>query len=209
MIEEFVNKLNYRIQQGLPGISAQQKMAPAIREIKPYEENEYPDAKKASVLILFYPHADDIYTVLMKRPDYDGVHSGQVSFPGGKVETTDKDPAYTALRETEEEVGIKMDAIQLMGKLSNIYIPPSNFFVFPYLGYLNYRPQFIPDKNEVAAIVETPIKIILDDSIKGMQEIIREDIKFNAPYYLIQNQKVWGATAIIMSELEILLKDVF
>lgn len=205
MIDAFVKKLKLRLQHGLPGIQAQQKMAPSVRLIKEFEEDEYPDAKKASVLVLFYPYKNEIYTVLMKRPDYAGVHSGQISFPGGKIESTDADAAAAALRETEEELGVHQSYITLIGNLSPVYIPPSNFFVYPFAAYVLQRPDFKPDEKEVAEIVETPVSIFSDVSIKGKQEIVRGDITFTAPYYKIGEYKVWGATAIILSELEEML----
>jgi len=206
-IETFAHDLKNRIAAGLPGIVAQQRMAPSIRQIKPFEEQEYPLAKKAAVLILLYPHKDAVYTVLMKRPDYVGTHSGQISFPGGKIEADDPDAAYTALRETEEEVGVRKEQVELIGKLSDIYIPPSDFFVYPYIGFTKQRPVFIPDSNEVAEVIETPVHIILDETIKGSEIITRNAVSFTAKYYRIQNYKVWGATAILLSELEMLLAD--
>ncbi|MFN0275605.1 MAG: NUDIX hydrolase [Chitinophagales bacterium] len=205
MIEVFAERLKQKILDGLPGIHAQQKMAPTGRHIKSFEEEEFPEAKKASVLILFYPFGNEIFTVLMKRPDYEGVHSGQVSFPGGKIEDFDRDAAAAALREAEEELGIQKQTVQLIGKLSNVYIPPSNFFVFPFAGYTLQRPDFNIDVNEVVEIVETPVSLFSDQSIKGEQEIVRGEVKFKAPFYRIGEHKIWGATAIILSELEMML----
>ncbi|MBC8173605.1 MAG: CoA pyrophosphatase [Chitinophagales bacterium] len=207
--EIFIERLHDRLQKELPGITAQQRMAPSIRLIKAFEETEYGDAKKASVLILFYPYLHEIYTVLIKRAAYEGVHSAQIAFPGGKMEPEDIDRSYTALRETEEEIGVKKETIRLLGKLSDVYIPPSNFFVFPYIGWVPFRPEFTPDKNEVESVVETPVSVLRDQSIKGEQEIQRDDLKFKAPYYSINGHRVWGATAIILSELEMILDDVF
>lgn len=206
MIEQFVHRLQDRIQSGLPGILAHRTMAPATRQLKNFDENDYPDAKKGAVLVLFYPVADAVHMVFIKRPSYDGVHSGQVAFPGGKIEEGET-PAVAALRETREEIGVAENTITVFAQLSNLYIPPSNFFVFPFLGFTSQRPQFLPDKNEVEYLIESPVEIILDPSIKGMMEIERPDGVMQAPYYLISDQKVWGATAIILSELEFLLTE--
>lgn len=205
MIETFSNILSEQIKLGLPGLDAHKIMAPVTRPIKNFEEKDYPNAKKGAVLILFYPVKEEIFMVMIKRPSYDGVHGGQVSFPGGKVELGDTDTSDTALRETEEEIGVERSNVKVFGQLSNIYIPPSNFFVHPYLGLINEKPDFFPDKNEVEYIIETPVNILLDQSIKSTMTINRPEIKFEAPCYLINKHKVWGATAIILSELEFLL----
>lgn len=206
MIEQFAKRLSDRILSGLPGILAHRVMAPTSRQLKNFDENDYPGAKKAAVLILFYPEGENVHIVFIKRPSYDGVHSGQVAFPGGKIEEGET-PRQAVLRETFEEIGINETEINLFGQLSNVYIPPSNFFVFPFLGYALKRPDFIPDLNEVDFIIESPVEIILDPSVKGIMEIERSGETVKAPYYLIQEEKVWGATAIILSELEFLLTE--
>ena len=206
MIETFTNKLCEQISSGLPGLDAHKIMAPITRPIMNFNEKDYPSAKKGAVLILFYPVNEEIFMVLIKRPSYDGVHGGQVSFPGGKVEEGDFDTSFTAIRETEEEIGVNRSQIKIFGQLSNIYIPPSNFFVYPYLGSINEKPDFFPDKNEVEYIIETPVNILLDQTIKSTIKINRSDINFDAPCYIINNHRVWGATAIILSELEVLMR---
>lgn len=208
MIVSFVEKLQQRMQQGLPGMEAQRKMAPAGRIPDAFDETAFPQARKASVLVLFYPYRNAVHTVLMKRPDYDGVHSGQMSFPGGSMEKDDANAAFTALREAEEELGIQKDKVVLTGQLSGVYIPPSNFFVYPFIGYCTERPEFILQKTEVAAIVEVSVDVIVNDTFKGIEKRKRADQIFDAPYYLIGQDKVWGATAIILSELEVILRDI-
>ncbi len=207
MIETFTNNLSEQIRSGLPGLDAHKIMAPVTRPIRNFEEKDFPLAKKGAVLILFYPVEDEIFMVLIKRPSYDGVHGGQVSFPGGKVEQMDTDSANTALRETEEEVGVRSSDIKIFGQLSNIYIPPSNFFVYPYLGFVKEKPIFFPDNKEVEYIIETPVNILMDQTIKSTIKINRNDINFEAPCYIINKHRVWGATAIILSELEVLMRD--
>jgi 8-oxo-dGTP pyrophosphatase MutT (NUDIX family) len=207
MNERFIEQLKSRIDIGLPGITAQQKMSPVGRLMKVIDETDYPNSKKGAVLALFYPHQNDIYTVLIKRPDYEGVHGGQIGFPGGKMEERDVDASFTALREAKEEIGVNSEDIQIIGKLSNIYIPPSDFFVFPFLGFIKFHPEFISDKHEVAFLIEIPVRIILDTSIEGITEMFRNGKTEKVPYYQIGNHRVWGATAIILSELEHLLLD--
>ncbi len=206
MIEQFIQRLNDRITAGLPGMIAHRRMAPPARPLVSFDEHDYPAAKKGSVLILFYPFKETICMALIKRQSYDGVHSGQVAFPGGKIEK-DETAEQAALRETKEEIGVDENKITIFNRLSNVYIPPSNFFVFPFLGYAKQRPDFHPDQHEVEYIIESPVDVLMDDSIKGIMDIQRGDQIMKAPYYEIMQHKVWGATAIILSELEFLLTE--
>lgn len=208
MIGNFIDRLKQVIESGLPGAEAHAAMAPATRQVKQFDPADYPDARRAAVMLLFYPVADQVFFVLIKRPAYNGVHSAQVSFPGGGVEKNDTDMAFTALRETEEETGVDRSSITVISSLSNVYIPPSNFFVFPVVGFCDHRPQFFPDKNEVDYLIETPVDILLEEAIKGTVRIDRKDISFDAPCYYIQEEAVWGATAIILSEVEWLVRRV-
>lgn len=207
MIKGFTSRLYQLLTGDLPGMLAHQVMAPVTRPLKAFDLTDYPDAKVAAVMILLYPKQDNIFLALIKRPDYSGVHSGQVSFPGGKSEDSDVDYQFTALRETEEEIGVKASLIQVIGQLSNVYIPPSNFFVFPFVGYLDHSPQFLPDANEVEYMIEFPVHTLLDPTIKSTVKINRPEATFEAPCYLINGHTVWGATAIILSEFEFLLKQ--
>ena len=207
MIKGFTSRLYQLLTGDLPGMLAHQVMAPVTRPLKAFDLTDYPDAKVAAVMILLYPKQDNIFLALIKRPYYSGVHSGQVSFPGGKSEDSDVDYQFTALRETEEEIGVKASLIQVIGQLSNVYIPPSNFFVFPFVGYLEHSPQFLPDANEVEYMIEFPVHTLLDPTIKSTVKIYRPEATFEAPCYLINGHTVWGATAIILSEFEFLLKQ--
>ena len=168
MIKGFSHRLYQLLTIELPGVVAHRVMAPVTRPLKAFDLTDYPDAKVAAVMILLYPKQDTVYLALIKRPDYGGVHRGQVS---------------------------------------NVYIPPSNFFVFPFVGLLDHSPQFLPDVNEVEYIIEVPVNLLLDPAIKSTVKINRPEVSFDAPCYLINGHTVWGATAIILSEFEFLLKQ--
>ena len=171
------------------------------------EQYDLSKARKGAVLILLYPHQDKINTVLTLRPSYDGVHSGQVSFPGGKLEPEDESLAAAALREAEEEVGLDRNEIKLIGNLSNLYIPPSNFLVSPFVGIMDKKPLLKKDDREVEKIIEVPITYFLDESIKGRKMITpREFVSFETPYYDVEGHTVWGATAMMLSEMMELIK---
>jgi 8-oxo-dGTP pyrophosphatase MutT (NUDIX family) len=207
-MEEFINKLKAQILLELPGVEAQYKMAPT-RRIKP--DNAYylqkEAAPKSSVLILLYPKNNSINVVLIERPVYNGTHSGQIAFPGGKVDINDDSPMHTAIRETYEEIGIKITENEIFAQLTSLYIPASNFEVFPFLACYNESPNFIPNHREVAAILETPISLIIDErSINQVKIEINKDLSYNAPCFTIFNKNVWGATAMMLSELKEIIK---
>lgn len=204
---EFINSLYDKLGNDLPGIEAHKIMAPYRQSVSSYFEKKRPEPKLSAVMILFYPIDYVPHFCLMQRPVYDGTHSGQVSFPGGKMEDVDFNLKETAIRETKEEVGI--DNIQVLGQLSDIYIPPSNFLVSPFIGMLDSKPAFIPDEREVADILEVPFFDILDERIVKQTQIkVSSGIKIKTPFYDIQNRVVWGATAAILAELKVVWKGI-
>ncbi|MEO6168412.1 MAG: CoA pyrophosphatase [Chitinophagales bacterium] len=205
----FPQNLKYRFTQPLPGESAQFKMAPQRRlTMQEYYELGNKNPRKSAVLICLYPYQESLYTLLMLRPHEQGAHSGQVSFPGGRFETEDGDLKTTALREAEEEIGIDRSAVEIIGALSGLYIPVSNSFVQPYAGYLSVKPVLKKNDREVKEIIETDTRILFDPALKGMGLFEGlKNIAIEAPYYNILSHKVWGATAMMLSELESILKE--
>lgn len=211
MMNELTARLSERMAAPLPGLDAQLQMASGVR-VKAVK-NSMPDTSKArigAVLIALFPDKNGIVrTVLMKRPDYDGTHSGQVSFPGGKVEEEDVDIVATALREAEEEVNIKPQEVKVIGQLTELYIPPSNFLVHPVLGVLEKPPVLMPDKHEVQSIHIPELSYLLRDDIIDEKEIeLRSGFKLRTPYFKVDGHTVWGATAMIIAELKDILKDI-
>jgi 8-oxo-dGTP pyrophosphatase MutT (NUDIX family) len=211
MFDQFIAHVKHRIQEPLPGAEAQYKMAPIGRKTaQEYLAKQNIKPKIGCVMILLYPSDDKIMIPLTLRSTYDGTHSGQVSFPGGKHDEADTDLSHTALRETEEELGIQKSSIVLIGKLTDLYIPPSNFLVHPFLGYCNTKPSFKKNEREVAEILEVETNRLADKSIIKQKKIYNKTFGWtvNTPYYEIANQTVWGATAMIISELnELILNE--
>ncbi|OIQ17232.1 MAG: coenzyme A pyrophosphatase [Flavobacterium sp. MedPE-SWcel] len=207
---EFIKYLPKIQKVQLPAAIAHAKMAPAERAV--VQSAEYYASKnprKSAVMMLFYPKDGVTNLVLIKRNTYPGVHSAQISFPGGKVEPEDKDLASTALRETFEEVAVNPVMIDIIMPYSEIYIPPSNFLVYPYLGIVVDEPIFKPDPMEVAEIIELPLNVFLDDSIIENVEMTTSYAKsIEVPAFKVQEHFVWGATAMIMSELKETIKSV-
>lgn len=195
----------------LPGEVVHLKMAPIERllELK-RKAREKKSAKFAGVLCLFYPsQGGEAMFALILRKTYKGVHSAQVGFPGGKIERQDDSLEETALRETEEEIGVSMRVISVFKKMTEIYIPPSNFFVQPYMAITPKTPEFVPQDDEVEAIIEVPLQEFLNDDIKVTQSLSTSYAKqIQVPAFLLQGHTVWGATAMMLNEVRELLKKV-
>ncbi len=209
---ELIQYLRKRLGEPLPGIEAQIQMIshqlaqPASKTSRFIIPKEH---RKASVLALLYPKQEQWYTTLMQRPASPYPHSKQVSFPGGGYELTDPNDEFTALRETEEEFGIPKESIQIIGKLTEVYIPVSNYLVQPFVGYLKTAPTFYPDSSEVAEIVEVPVFQLLDPANRRRKSIETHGglVLPDVPYFHLNNKIVWGATAMMLSELVAVLQD--
>ncbi|MEN8768462.1 MAG: CoA pyrophosphatase [Candidatus Arcticimaribacter sp.] len=186
-----------------PGLTAQLKMAPPQRFGTKDTLLEVPkNAKKAAVLMLLYPDKNgQINFCLIQRTTYDGKHSGQISFPGGKKEDGDRDFWATALRESQEEVGVDPATIQFITDLSTTYIPPSNFYVYPFIAYTDKRPDFIAEEGEVDHVIEVPLADLLGGSaIQDGPITASYASKVVVPMFVFGEYRVWGATAMILSE---------
>jgi 8-oxo-dGTP pyrophosphatase MutT (NUDIX family) len=196
----------------LPGEASHYKMAP-IERLQELTKQSLKNnkAKKAAVMVLFYPNQDDeTLLALILRNTYKGVHSAQVGFPGGKQEPSDISAEHTALRETQEEIGVLQQDIIVLKKLTQIYIPPSNFFVEPFMGVCKTTPQFILQETEVEALIEVKISDFLDDNIyctRRLSTSYATDIE--VPAYILNTHVVWGATAMMLSEVRELLKQLY
>jgi 8-oxo-dGTP pyrophosphatase MutT (NUDIX family) len=200
--QTLITTLKHALAQPLPGWERQQLMAPENRRTDISRMGlARDDYRESSVLLLLYPdEAGQLHFVLTKRPEYDGVHSGQISFPGGRKEPGEQ-PQETALREAREEIGVPAAQITVLGQLSRLYIPPSNFMVYPFVGFCPARPAFKPSPREVAQIIEPPLALLFDEATcceeyRQFPQIGRARI----PYLNLLGHKVWGATAMILSE---------
>ena len=187
------------------------KMAPEFRleELRGFYKIRK-NAKQAGVMALFYPDLQHTtHFLLILRKTYKGVHSNQVAFPGGKAESGDDGLQATALRETEEEVGVSSTQINVLKELSPVYIPPSNFEVQPFLGICKTTPSFKIQEEEVEALVKVPLVDFLDDSnifMQTMNTSYANDIE--VPAFKLNGHTVWGATAMMLSEIREMLKQV-
>jgi 8-oxo-dGTP pyrophosphatase MutT (NUDIX family) len=196
----FIEKLNHRLQEPLLGRLAHEKMASESRlKFKMPSPNER--TRESAVMILFYPSGNDILLPLILRPEYDGVHGGQMAFPGGRAEKEDENLIRTAMREAQEEIGVRLTDVKVLGQLTKLFIPPSNFYVQPVVGYIKHKPEFYPDPREVDKVLEVPLKEIINPNIISRKILNVRGVEVDAPYYNIQGHTVWGATAMMIAEL--------
>ena len=178
-----IDNIRKKLEKTLPGRIAQLNMAPALRQ---HYKGAPDDAIVACVLVLLFPKNDDWhFTLIQRMPHEKDRHSGQISFPGGRLEDDDDSFVAGALREVEEEVGISRDEINVLGRLTELYIPVSNFLVHPFVGFLEKLPEFIPQPSEVDNILEIPIKELNKNEnkktkdMKGGENIVLK----NVPYF--------------------------
>ena len=190
---------------GLPAQQSQFKMSPPFRrELLEKYKLKVKGAKKAGVMALFYPGDDALtYFALILRNAYPGVHSRQIGFPGGKLESTDTSLMAAALREMEEEIGVSQGDVEVIKAMTDLYIPPSNFHVFPFIGMVNDRPRFTIDTGEVQRLIEIPLRDLLDEgSVTTEQVKTSYSRAAEVPAFRFDEHIVWGATAMILSEIK-------
>jgi len=194
----------------LGGMEAQFKLAPAYREKYDLDFIKSKNPLLAAVLLLIFPDKDhNMRFLLIKRPNYTGHHANQISFTGGKKSEIDVDLLETAIRETEEEVGIKIHKNQILKTLTEVYIPPSNFLVQPYLAWIPSTPTFYPNY-EVEKIMTPLLHDLLNAMNIQTQQVIGSHGKsWQSPGFVLEDEFVWGATAMIISEIIDLFNKVY
>ena len=204
----FLDQLKRSLAQGLPGEAAHQHLMPLKRPLSSTAKAESTAYRESAVGIVLYPKNDTMQCLLIRRPSYDGAHGGQISFPGGKKDQDDQDLEYTARRECVEEIGLPHDHSTLIHPLTEVFIPVSNFLVQPYLFFCEELPDLIPDAREVAEIISFDVV-----ELTRFSEIPRTSIKINSsltmkdvPYFEIDGHIVWGATAMMLGEMKVLLE---
>mgnify|MGYP001405810898 CR=1 FL=1 len=199
--EAWKQNLIQRLNAELPGRAAQEVMAPRPIEESRFQENPNFPAKLGGVMMILFERDGDFWLPLIKRPEYDGHHSGQISFPGGKKEQHDKDLIETAFRETEEEVGIRREHVEFLGTLSELFIIASNFKVLPTVGYLPHAPNYRLEEKEVERVLEVSLTQLKDEAKQGVEPMKFGKYTIHSPYFDVEGHQVWGATAMMLSEL--------
>lgn len=198
--------LRLEISKGLPGTEVQWALASSDRLVKDFPRAPRPDSAVAAVLILLYPENGNLQTVFIQRPEYNGVHGGQISFPGGKREPRDNDLTATALREAAEETGIIAQEVEILGILTPLFIPVSNIAVTPVVGWAENKPHLSPEKSEVVFIIEADLGSFLDYSIIRTRPYEIRGEKIDIRYFDYNGHVIWGATAMILHELLTIMK---
>lgn len=195
---DFIDKISHRLTQPLPGAAAHEKLLSSN-----YKQRVLPNdsTRQGAILILFFPYREEVYCPMIVRSKYEGVHSGQIAFPGGRYENFDESLIRTALREAQEEIGIYARDVKVLGTLSEIYIQASNIRVLPVIGTIPYRPAYYPDEREVEEVFEMSISELKKRSHIQHTEVQVGSKLVQAPYFGIEGKVVWGATAMMLSEL--------
>lgn len=205
MHSSFLTYLKETLRGDLSGLEAHQKMLPPGRRLKTHQD-EISLVKASSVLLLLFPEGEQIYICLIKRPSTMTHHPGQISFPGGKVEKEDHSAEMTALREAQEEVGVNPSFIQILGKLSELYVEVSKFLIHPFLAWADQKPEFLLNTDEVEELILFPLtdfianETILETELNTFSGLLR------VKYYPFNSEIIWGATAMILSELIEIIK---
>ena len=207
-MNQFAYNLRIEILKGLPGTEVQWEMASSDRMIQNFPRVPGDDARIAAVLILLYPYNGSLYTVFMQRHNYDGVHGGQISFPGGKMEESDENTIHTAVREAQEETGIDPEKISVIGTLTPLFIPVSNMVVTPVVGWTDTKPVFNHQPEEVVFLIYADIKILLDPAIVKTKPFNIRGEMVSVRYFDYDGNVIWGATAMILHELLTIIKKI-
>jgi 8-oxo-dGTP pyrophosphatase MutT (NUDIX family) len=200
-LDTFIDKVKSALSQPLPGEKAHQTMMSYQRQSPQEVKKLQPPPKESAVMFLLFNHGDELHTLFIQRPKDQGVHSGQLSFPGGKREAGES-LDQTALRETFEEIGVAPEEIEILGELSEIYIPPSHFLVRPFIGAMKTLPELNLNQSEVEEVIIQPIDFFFRENIIAQKPIFipKFNVSINAPFFDIQGRTLWGATAMMVQE---------
>jgi 8-oxo-dGTP pyrophosphatase MutT (NUDIX family) len=201
-------KLSARLLLPLPGGDAHESFrALPVGDVRPLFDHKLPP-KPGGVIILLYEDEGMLKFPLIKRQEYAGAHSGQISLPGGKSDPGE-DSIQTALRECEEEIGVNRKLLRVIGTLSDFFVMPSNFMVTPVIATIDHKPEFKPDAYEVARILEGDVSLLLQpDAMKQKEILAAGKYKMIAPHFEIDGEIVWGATAMMLNEFRLVLQEV-
>lgn len=207
---DFIRSIREVIQTELPGERAHTPLMPVNRPYSSAAIKQAIDARKSAVAIVLFPKASSIHSILIERPYYQGIHSKQISFPGGKMDPEDLNLEYTARRECFEEVCLPINSSINIGNLSDVYIPVSNFVVKPFVFYVEELPELIPDHREVEQIITFDVLDLTKEEVVKKTDISLQSglIHREVPYFDIHGHVVWGATGMMLSELREIIRRI-
>ncbi|MCB0539717.1 MAG: CoA pyrophosphatase [Bacteroidetes bacterium] len=206
---EIYSKIKQINAENLPGFEAQAKLSPPYRQKLSLEELKIYKPKMSAVMLLVYNKNNIPHIVLTQRQEYKGVHSRQISFPGGQTEKQDKNLLQTALRETYEEIGVSIAEDKVLKEITWLYVPPSNFLIYPYVALVDKTLNFNKDDVEVKSILEIPLTDFMNkNNLTNFDYYIKsQDISINCPCFNINGHIIWGATAMILNEFLTILEQ--
>lgn len=205
MEDQLIQHIQQLLKGDLPGEKAHRKMLPAGRKLSA-DLDDMTELKYSSVLLLLFPYEGRIYTCLTRRDPNMKNHPGQISFPGGRIEEGES-PELTAMREAHEEVGISPLDVRLLGMLSQLFIPVSGYTIFPYVGWVDYKPEFVLNAAEAEKLILLPVQDFLQEERIAHTEMDTIRGRLMVPYYPHDGEIIWGATAMILAEFFELLKE--
>ena len=205
----FKQKIQKQLATELPGETAHSELMP-VNRISNRALKDTSKLRKSAVGLILFPEAKTIKCILIKRPNYDGVHSGQICFPGGKMDVEDRNLEQTARRECYEAIHLPFGTGELIGELSEVYIPVSQFIVHPFVFTLSQKPKLYPDEREVHSIIAFDALDLLNEDVLKTKDIrlTQTYTQKNVPYFDIQGHVVWGATAMMLAEFRMLMRMV-
>lgn len=206
-VEGWIGRLRQRLSNDLPGHDAQLAMAPAYRMDRKQASIDGKRCRHAGVLVVLYPEDEVLNLLLTVRPDHMTVHAGQISFPGGRREG-DESMLDAALREAHEEVGLSREVVEVLGGLTPLYIPPSNFCVHPFVAFCPELPSLRPTDEEVHAVLHVSLSELFDFGSRKAEVWTLRGEAVEVPFYAYQSYKIWGATAMVLAELDAVLADI-
>lgn len=208
-IENLASAIRQQIEKKLPGLEAHKTMLPEGRTMPDNYLENINHYKQSAVFALIFQEENTFHLLLTQRHQYEGKHSGQISFPGGKKEEGDENLLITAYRETYEEVGIHEKQIELISSLSPLYIPVSNFYVQPYLGYVSTLPELVINTREVKSIVKFPVLALNNPTLLKIKKIEASSGLFlTVPAFELNEHVIWGATAMMLREIGDIFKPI-
>lgn len=202
----FFPMLKEKLNTPLPGLNAQLNMVPDPRPGNKVYTEVQDSCKRAGVLLLLYLKGTRVFVVLTRRTELVDRHQAQISFPGGRQEKGES-IEQAALRETKEELGIQHSAIQVLGKLTPLYIPPTNYCIYPVVARMKEPPQFEPSPYEVAEVLEIPLNYLIDPESVQRETWTLHGKDVSVPFYLFEDNKIWGATAMVLAEFVEIIKN--
>lgn len=205
-LNKLAQKLNIRLEHDLPGQEIQRRMLVKMNEPFNFENTEA-DAVQSAVLILLYEDNDNICFTLTERTLTVEHHRGQISLPGGARELDEK-LSFTAIRETQEEIGINAEDVEVIGPLSPLFVPVTGFIINPFIGLINEDFDTHPAPDEVENVFSVSLDELVDDSNELQERRNLRGYDVDIPYFLLSGQNVWGATAMILSEFKAILKEI-